>query len=236
MSSILTTPQYGASSHYLAERGDDYFAMQDPGAIAGWVEAFKFQRFLKPDDRVLDFGAGTGTLLSVLTAGEKLAVDVNPASRQHVTEQLGIASFADLGAVPECRVDAVVSNHCLEHVPYPIQALQEIRRVLVPGGQLLLVVPIDDWRTQLRYDSSDRNHHLQTWTPLSLGHTLAEAGFEVDQIGIVTHALPPHYAWWYRVLPFPVFQFVCRCWSVLRRRRQIFARAIKPAVTVHLAN
>lgn len=43
--------------------------------------------------------------------------------------------------IAEAQFDTVVNLQVLEHVPDPLAALQEMRRVLVPGGKLLISVP-----------------------------------------------------------------------------------------------
>lgn len=50
----------------------------------------------------------------------------------------------DLQAIdlPDGSLDVVVTSHVLEHVPDTDKALDELRRVLVPGGWLLLQVPL----------------------------------------------------------------------------------------------
>ena len=45
-------------------------------------------------------------------------------------------------ALPDASLDLVLTPHVLEHVPETDRALAELHRVLVPGGQLLLQVPI----------------------------------------------------------------------------------------------
>lgn len=55
----------------------------------------------------------------------------------------------DLQAIdlPDACLDVVLSAHVLEHVPDTDAALGELRRVLVPGGHLVLQVPILQGRT-----------------------------------------------------------------------------------------
>lgn len=50
--------------------------------------------------------------------------------------------FLDAIPQPDNRYDAVVLTQVLEHVPDPWAVLREIRRVLKPGGKLLLSVPL----------------------------------------------------------------------------------------------
>lgn len=52
----------------------------------------------------------------------------------------------DLHGVPDAAYDFVLSSHCLEHVANPLAALAEWRRVVRPGGALVLLLP-DPTRT-----------------------------------------------------------------------------------------
>src|ERR1019366_2671706 len=120
---------------------------------------------------------------------------------------------------------------CLEHVPYPIAAIREVHRILKPMGTFVLCLPLDDWRTQRKYQSADVNHHLHTWTPLLLGHSLSEAGFHEPNIRVLTRAWPPAFARWYACLPNVLFDCVCWSFAFLAKRRQLFAVARKTANT-----
>jgi len=91
-------------------------------------------------------------------------------------------------------VDAVVSNHALEHNPQPLAELRDLFGLLKPEGQLRLWVPVDDWRAQTDAMAGDENHHLYTWTPLLMRNLLEEAGFAVSSVRVITHAWPPQTA------------------------------------------
>ena len=159
---------YGASERYLDVRGKDYFAYQRSIAEAnGDLVARKFQRYLRPEDCVLDFGCGGGYLLKALNCAHRVGVEINPAALREAANN-GIECHSVLDTVMDKTIDVIVSNHALEHVPFPIEALRQLKRKLKPRGALALCVPIDDWRTQKRYTPQDLNHHLHTWTPLAL--------------------------------------------------------------------
>jgi SAM-dependent methyltransferase len=55
-----------------------------------------------------------------------------------------LAEGADLRAIPSGKYDFVLSSHMLEHTANPLRALEEWRRVLQPGGAVILVVPARD--------------------------------------------------------------------------------------------
>jgi SAM-dependent methyltransferase len=221
--------QYGASERYLEAKGVDYFAYQKPIAESrGALLARKFERFIKPQDCVLDFGCGGGYLLKALNCAQRIGVEINPAALSEAVKN-GIQCHAALDCVAGEIADVVISNHALEHVPFPIEALRQIKGKLRPGGTLVLCVPADDWRTQRRYDPEDVNHHLHTWTPMLLGHTLSEAGFRVrpDDIAVLTHAWPPYVDALGRTLPRAAFDMICGVFAAMRKRRQLLAEVTK---------
>ncbi|CAN2169745.1 SmtA SAM-dependent methyltransferases [Candidatus Nanopelagicaceae bacterium] len=216
-------PVYGSSTHYSGDAGVEYFAWQDAsGEINGKINSRKFKSFIVGDEVILDFGCGGGHLINSLSASEKIGVEINPIARESAARFCKIVH----GSIEEVKsesIDVVISNHALEHVPYPIRALSEILRVLKPGGKLILCVPIDDWRTQRQYLTTDINHHLNTWTPQLLGNSLSEAGFDLAgaRISIYTHAWFPHYLKYWK-FEF-IFDLICRFYSIKMRRRQIIA-------------
>ncbi len=101
--------------------------------------------------------------------------------------------------------------------------------MLVPGGRIVLWLPLDDWRTQRGHQAPDRNHHLYAWTPLLLHNLLVEAGFEVLELRPVAYAFPPMLEKTIRVLPRAAFDLLARTVAVTRRRRQLMAVGRRPA-------
>jgi SAM-dependent methyltransferase len=208
--SMLLPPAYGTSEHYLGEKGEEYFAWQRQGGLfAARINAHKFADHIRPEHTVLDFGCGGGFLLKTLTCARRIGVEINPVARRQAVE-LGVECYGQICEVPHGIADVIVSDHALEHVPFPIGALRELKGKLRPNGVLALVVPIDNWRRQRRYNPADRNHHLHTWTPQLMGNTLVEAGFEVLSVRARTFAWPGNWTVAaYGRLPFWLFSWVC---------------------------
>ena len=218
-------PQYGESEHYKGAAGDLYFQWQSKnGDINGKLNAHKFRNYVRPQDCVLDFGSGGGDTLANLVCRRRIAIDANPIALQ-AAKVRGLECYAALEMVSDSTVDVLISNHALEHVPRPIDALSEMRQKLKPNGTLVLVVPIDDWRTQRSFDPADINHHLYTWTPLLLGNILFEAGFDVSKtdVRILTHGWFPGYSKIFSHVPWFLFNSLCILFAILARRRQLIA-------------
>ena len=63
---------------------------------------------------------------------------------------------ADICALPfeDCSFDWVLCNHVLEHITNDTKAMQELYRVLKPGGKALLQVPLNPKRNTTFQDNS----------------------------------------------------------------------------------
>ena len=70
-----------------------------------------------------------------LTEGQTYNYYSGKAGRQYIAEASHLAGIADK------TYDFLLSCHSLEHVANPLQALQEWKRVLRPGGVIVLVLP-----------------------------------------------------------------------------------------------
>jgi SAM-dependent methyltransferase len=214
--------------HYRGELGERYYAWQHKGAELGAeLERPKFSPHVGPRDTVVDFGCGGGYVLAGLDVGERLGIEVNDVARAAANAR-GVRAVASAGDLAEGCADVVISNHALEHTLAPLDELRALCRLLKPRGRLVLWLPLDDWRRQRRPDPADENHHLYTWTPLLLANLLAEAGFEVREVEVVTSAWPQQHELLYRVLPRRGFDAACRAWGLLARRRQVRALAVRP--------
>jgi len=224
-----TTMTYGTSERYEGHKGEEYFAYQNRKALAGAKSnARKFLPHIEPGSSVIDFGCGGGWVLRELPCALRVGVELNEAAHD-VCRSNGVTVYRVADEVAERNFDAAISHHCLEHVPCPVNALRFLHSVLRPGGLLVLVLPLDDWRAQRDHTGKDIDHHLHTWTPRLLANTLVEAGFSVERIGVLTHAWFPGFEKVAGTLPVCLADFLCRLMSIATKRRQLLALARKPA-------
>ncbi len=101
-----------------------------------------------PGARVLDFGCGDGACVATMRAArlDAFGADVEApgwSPFRGLVAQGRVAAFAPDAALPfaDATFAVVTANQVFEHVPEPVRALDEIRRILRPGGALVALFP-----------------------------------------------------------------------------------------------
>lgn len=86
--------------------------------------------------------------------------------------------ISDITSIPVASnsFDVVLCTEVLEHVPYPIEALQEMARILKPGGKLLLTAPLSSGLHQMPY------HFYGGYTPEWYKYFCQKFGLEIIEI------------------------------------------------------
>jgi SAM-dependent methyltransferase len=136
--------------------------------------------------RVLDLGCGRGTLLRQLAddgfevhgteISEHAALGADPRVQLRVASTLSEAGYSS------GFFDQVILWHVLEHLADPLETLCEIRRILKPGGEIVVAVPnFSSW--QARWSGPawfhlDLPRHLYHFPLPGLKRLLETCGFQ----------------------------------------------------------
>src|SRR5215216_4884539 len=150
----------------------------------------------RPGERVLDLGCGSGRFVAALrgAGADPVGVEIAEAALERAR---AVAPGSDLrliepdGSLPlgHGSVDLVWCSEVLEHVADTAHLLLEVRRVLRPGGRLLVTVPYHG-RVKAalialaRFDAhfDPLGQHVRFYTAGSLRSTLERSGFTAVRV------------------------------------------------------
>lgn len=236
------SPSREATAALYTGSGGEYFnQLVDGSAVAGahgyefyeeWIQVILGPEYLRgradrfeqmagrTGGRLLEVGCATGEMLSEfrtrgwsVTGVELSAFCVERARQKHgLTLRPGDLESAGL---PQAAFDLVLYMDVFEHLDDPARELAQIKRVLAPGGRLILELP-----NQAGLDAAvlGRDYlydeHLFFYTPQAITHLLGANGLKVAQI--VT--LHDHY---YRIHRFLTADEAARALSEQRGERLI---------------
>ncbi|HTQ68036.1 MAG TPA: class I SAM-dependent methyltransferase [Solirubrobacteraceae bacterium] len=160
-----------------------------------------------PGERVLDLGCGEGQFAAELqdAGAEVLAVDVaqeplRRARAAHASLELALIACGGEWELPDTAFDVVWAGEVIEHVGDTAGWLSEVRRVLRPGGRLLLSTPAHPllrraaialvpgaWERHF----DPRGEHVRFYTRHSLEQLLDDFRFERVEVGGLGPPLVP---------------------------------------------
>jgi SAM-dependent methyltransferase len=146
--------------------------------------------------RVIEVGAGIGNISERYVDGLDEAVLVEPATNLHATLAAKFEGRHNIHAV--CGMlhevfgkrigdadiapgtfDAAIMVNVLEHIEEDVAVLQQLHRLLKPGGALLIFVPA----MPFLYGTLDaRVGHVRRYTRTTLSRAFNDAGFEIETI------------------------------------------------------
>lgn len=136
--------------------------------------------------RILDIGCGSGAFLDQVRQQypcEVFGVDLSEAAVATAKTQFDLEVFHGTlldARFPDGHFDVVTAWWYLEHVPDPLPVLQEVARILKPGGRCILGVPNTHSVVARLFAKNwyhlDSPRHLCLYNPKAMRFLLQQAG------------------------------------------------------------
>ena len=142
----------------------------------------------RPPGSLLDVGCGDGRWLHFMRQNgwQVTGLEVDPQAVEQARKQYGLEVFCgELGAanLPLASFDAITLRHVIEHVPQPIDLLAQCKKLIKPGGLLVVVTPNTDSLGHQQFGRHwmglDVPRHLHLFNRQSLSHCAKAAGCRV---------------------------------------------------------
>lgn len=188
------------TSHYYETEKPDYILFNENDAE--WWEFNYTERILKidtlmnsPANRWLDIGTGPGLFLDALRKLNRVGTGIEPsllASKHAISKGHNVINgYFNLAKTEELgEFDAIHLSEVLEHVQNPLEFLENVGRVLRPGGYVCIVVPNDYNRIQEIFVQNTKQNkwwlqppfHLNYFDKQALVKLISLAGLEVELV------------------------------------------------------
>ena len=148
----------------------------------------KYAPHFPPTGKVLDIGAGWGTLLKFFAnkGYQTVGLELSTVTSKFASDRLGLdihnLPVEQLDQVPGGPFDLITMRHTLEHFYDPSRVLQSVSQQLVDGGKVIIEVPDYGSYDRKKYGTSwpaFGPYHLWYFTKTSLNQILEDNGFEV---------------------------------------------------------
>ena len=185
-----------AAQAYFAEHADRWdqirsLYVSDADVEAEIVRAAGPGRFR----RMVDLGAGTGRMLTLLAshADHAVGLDLSQQMLNIARRNVAAAGLADVELrhgdifdtrLPDASADLVIVHQVLHYLGDPAAAVREAARIVAPDGRLIIVDFAPHRHEFLR---EQHQHRRLGFSDEEMGRWLAEA--ELPQVGL--QALPP---------------------------------------------
>jgi 2-polyprenyl-3-methyl-5-hydroxy-6-metoxy-1,4-benzoquinol methylase len=162
-------------------------------------------KFLK-NKKILDFGCGWGGFLKkIIKAKSFTGVELNKECIFYIKKNIKKIIVSDnLNNLNE-KYDIITMFHVLEHIPYQIETLKELKKKLTKNGKIIIEVPsADDFLLKLKEFKKFTfwSEHLILHTENSLRKILEVSGFKRINIKYYQrYKFSNHLGWFIKRMP-----------------------------------
>lgn len=122
--------------------------------------------------RLLDFGCGSKPYRSLFDVTAYIGTDVEVSGHDHLNEDIDVYYDGTTLPFDDASFDSIFSSEVFEHIFNLPEILNELHRVLKPGGHMLVTVPFVWDEHEIPYD-------FARYTSFGIRHLLTEKGFTI---------------------------------------------------------
>ena len=157
----------------------------DPRRETLWSALWKFHfsRLIRPEDTVLEFGAGYGHFINNVVARRRIAIDLWPEFTNFLAPNVEgmVGGLEQLEGIDDGALDFVLASNVFEHLSQSelSDVLAVLRRKIRAGGTLQILQP--NFRYSFR-EYFDDYTHVSIYTDVSLADFLNAQGFNVMDV------------------------------------------------------
>ncbi len=153
------------------------------GGVWSALWHYYFRQRIRPNDCVLDLGAGYGDFINNVVASRRIALDTWAGMPEHVDTDVRaiVGSVEDLSAIADGTVDFAFASNLFEHLSQQalIGVLSSLKAKLSDRGRLTILQP--NYRYAYR-EYFDDYTHVTAYSHISLADLMKAHGWDVLEV------------------------------------------------------
>jgi ubiquinone/menaquinone biosynthesis C-methylase UbiE len=145
----------------MAQKYDPEAYHLHPNLVIRWIERRRVSLIIglleaKEGDRILEVGCGAGNILEHVRQGQLFGIDLsryllNKAKKRLAGRKAGLSiSLGEILPFTDDCFERLFCSEVLEHVPNPRTIVEEMVRVIKPGGVVVISVPNETMINRLK--------------------------------------------------------------------------------------
>ena len=141
----------------------------------------KFEIYITPNSKILDFGAGIGTLLTPFTSKYNLrpsALEIDP-NQANIIKSKNYKCFEDIRDIDNNSYDLIYSSNVFEHIENDNDELLILVNKLRVGGYICLYLPANKF---LWSELDDKFLHFRRYDKKSIKNLTANTRLDIIEI------------------------------------------------------
>ena len=180
-----------------------------------------FSKHIQKRFHILDFGCGSGELLTYIDCKSKFGVEINRYSQKKLKKNK-IKFTQNLKSIKK-KFDLIFALSVIDHVKNPHEIIKQLTSKLKKGGKLIIVIRQDS-KNQKPINSSYKEH-LFSWSLLSFNNFLnIRKDIRVVDYGILKFTIIPFFNFFQKFLKINLIIFLSKIYYYfnLKDRRLFF--------------
>jgi SAM-dependent methyltransferase len=122
--------------------------------------------------KLMDFGCGSKPYKNIFNVDSYTGVDIKKSGHNHLHSNVDVFYTGNKLPFESETFDSIFSSEVLEHLFQPDELLNELNRVLKPGGKLLITAPFAWNEHEMPYDYA-------RYSSAGIRHLLIKNGFQI---------------------------------------------------------